>query len=273
MLTSIDLYSPEKGLLSLPLADISNGYSVRSIEGLDPVKAEIVSSPIALIDGSQYQSSRRENRNLILTFGIESDYVSTTVAQLRQVLYKYLMPKSSITIRFHVDFAHFADISGRVESFETPLFSSSPEIKVSIICFKPDFVSPNTVLINGNTVADSTVMDIEYAGTVDAGIEFNLLVNRALSEFTIYSQLPGGPYRSLDFIGLLQDLDVVKIVTTPGEKKVTLTRGGLETSVLYNVSPASTWISLSPGTNQFRVQTSGDPIPYTVQYKESYGGL
>ena len=43
MITMIQAINAQGELLSLPLDDISNGFSVEDIDGLDPVKATIVS--------------------------------------------------------------------------------------------------------------------------------------------------------------------------------------------------------------------------------------
>lgn len=273
MLTLVEVYNSQGETLSLPLQDVSGGYVVEDIEGLDPVKAEIVSSPFAQIDGTQYQSSRRENRNIVLTVGIEPDYSTTSVRELRSQLYGFFMPKTYITFRFFIDGVHFVDISGRVESCEAPLFSNSPKVVVSVLCFDPDLVSPDTVLINGSTVASTNEITIPYSGTVETGIVFTLSVDRALTEFTIYSQQPGGDYQSLEFAAILSAGDVVKISTVSRAKGATLTRAGSTGSILYGVSPGSSWINLRRGDNQFRVLAEGAAIPYTVEYRARYGGL
>ena len=59
--------------LDLPLEDISGGFIVKGIEGLGPVKATLVSSSFANMDGEQYHSSRRKARNLIVKLGLDPD--------------------------------------------------------------------------------------------------------------------------------------------------------------------------------------------------------
>lgn len=274
MITRVEIYTAQGGQLVLPFDDVTSGYIVKEIEGLDPVKATIVSSSFGLIDGSQYQNSRRENRNILLKLGLSPDFVSTSVSSLRSNLYQYLMPKSAVTLRFFVDNVQFADVSGRVESLEGVLFSKDPEMVASIICFDPDFIDPTTRAVNEYTVANSVTRQIEYGGTTEAGFNIRLDVNRAMSEFILYNSVAGGEAYAFQFgnVGLLAG-DTLNISTVPGNKYARLTRGSSTISVLYGVSPTSSWFPLFPGTNYFRAYAEGAPVPYTITYQPRYGGL
>jgi hypothetical protein len=50
MLTMVTVQNPS-GTLFLPLTDASQGYVVKDIQGLDPVKASLASSTMAQMDG------------------------------------------------------------------------------------------------------------------------------------------------------------------------------------------------------------------------------
>lgn len=273
MLTMVEARTVRGETLSLPLEDASGGYVVKGIEGLDPVKATIVSSPFAQLDGTHYQASRRENRNIVLKLGLEPDFVDTTVQGLRRNLYQFFMPKSYVNLRFYIDGVYFADISGRVESCEAPLFSKYPEMDVSILCFDPNFVAATSVVVPGSTVANTTEVVVAYPGSVETGVLFRMNVNRVLSEFMIYNRPLGGDYQSMQFAAPLQAGDILEISTVSGAKRATLNRGGSESSILYGVSPTSSWINLFPGDNRFRVYAEGAPVPYTIEYVAKYGGL
>src|SRR5687768_8673183 len=96
MLNKVEARTDLGAMLSLPFDDISSGYLVQSIEGLDPVPANIVSTSFARLDGEQYQSSRREKRNPILRLGLEPDYTTQTVRELRNNLYRWFMPGKNV---------------------------------------------------------------------------------------------------------------------------------------------------------------------------------
>ena len=273
MLQTVEVRTEQGDLLSLPLQDVVSGYIINNIEGLDPVKATLVSSSFANMDGQQYHSSRRETRNIVMTIGLEPDYVETTVQDLRRGLYDFFMPKSLANLRFVMDDGLEADIQGRVESFETPLFSKEPEVAISLICFDPDFFDATANVISGNTTSDTTETTINYDGTVDTGVLLQVNPNRSLSSFTVYHRDPSGTLRSLDFSAAMVNGDIVKISTVTGNKYARKTTAGTESSALYGVSPQSYWLKLQPGNNTIRVYATGAAIPYTLTYFDRYGGL
>lgn len=261
-------------LLSLPLDDYSNGYVVEDILGIDPVKATITSSTFANLAGSQFQSSRRESRNIILKLKIEPNYAITSVWDLRMNLYSFFESETDVDLRFYMDSGLTVDISGKVESCEAPPFSDEPRMNVSIICFQPDFLALDPVVIDTEeTVEDLEEFTINYTGKVPTGIQFVLNVDRTLTEFTIYQRPPDNILRTLDFAAALEDGDVLTINTVPRNKYITLTRTGVDTSLLYGMSAQSNWLMLMPGVNNFRVYAVGAAIPFTITYTPRYGGL
>lgn len=274
MLTRVEVFNGTSASLSLPLQDISNGYVVQEIQGLDPVKATIVSTKQAQLDGSRRQASRRENRNILLNLGFVPELASSTVQALRRNLYNFLMPKTLVTLRFHIDGAGFVDISGEVETCDTPLFTAEPEVNVSIICFDPDFYALASSVVAGSTTATSGEAVFEYPGSTEAGFIFTLPVTRSLTGFTIYNTLPNGKQQIFDFDDGLSSGDQIVLTTIPGSKSIMRTRSGTETSVLYGVTPESVWPYFSPGGNTVRVRASGSPdMPYSIEYVAKYGGL
>ena len=273
MLTMVEARTVQGDLLSLSLQDLSDGIAIEDIEGLGPVKATIVSSSFATLDGVQYQSSKREPRDVKFKFGLEPDYVSTTVEDVRNRLYKFFMPKSQVDLRFILSSGLEVDISGRVETCEPSHFSKEPGLDVSVFCSNPDFYDRVPVEFSGQTVSDTTETPIVYEGSIETGINFVLNVNRTISEFTIYHRPPDNSLRTLEFATPLSAGDVLAISTVPGAKGATLTTAGVTKSVLYGVSPQSNWIELMPGTNNIRVYAEGVGIPFDIEYINKYGGL
>jgi hypothetical protein len=278
VLTRVDVSTPQGDLLSFQLDDDVSGFLVQNIDGLDPVKATLVSSGFAGVDGEQYQSARRETRNIKLTVGLEPDPLTDSVRGLRKRLYGYLMPKSEVLLTFYDDDGPTVNIAGRVESLESALFSQEPVVDISIICYDPDFIDPVTVHLpvagqTLTTTSGSAQTNINYAGTVDTGTVFTLNVNRTMSDFTIYHQPPNDDLRQLDFSAPLVAGDVLTISSVVGDKGVTLNRGGTISSLLYAMSPQSSWIEFMPGVNKISFYTTGAAVPYTIDYVAKYGGL
>lgn len=274
MLERVEVVSSQGALLNLPLEDSNAGLLIEEINGLDPVKATITSSSFAQMDGGQYQSSRREERNIVALITLEPEFGVSTVRELRRRLYSYAMPKSEIELRFYSTDMPPVRINGRVESLEGALFTAEPAMNLSVLCFDPDFYEPEPIVMAGNTYAvTGSDLDIDYTGSVETGILFKLNVNRVASIFSIYVVDPSGSSTQLDFSTPLQNGDVVEISTVPGSKYAHLTRGGVETSVLYAISPQSKWLEIHPGESTLRVVAPGHPIPYTIEYVRKHGGL
>lgn len=276
MLDKIEVITDQGVLLTLPLEDVSEGYSVQDIDGLDPVKATIVSSSFAQMDGEQYQSSRRDKRNIVITLGYEPDFVTSTVQTLRKRLYNILMPKSRVLLRFYQSGEPTLEISGRVESFDSPKFTSEPMAVISILCFNPDFYDPIATVLPGITSSSTVETNHVYPGTVETGIIFKLFPNRSIGEFTIYHRPSATTLRSLVFNTAAAPLvsgDVLTISTIPGNKFVTINRAGVQSSMLFAMTAQSNWISLFPGDNALRVYAEGAGIPYSIEYTTKFGGL
>lgn len=275
MLTKVNLVDQFGTTLSLPLQDNTNGYTVKNIEGLDPVNATIVSSPFAQLDGSQSQGARRENRNIVLTIGLEPYSGGDTVKELRTALYNWLMPKSFVTMTFFDDGAITPGytITGQVESFEAALFSKDPEVVASIICFDPAFEAFEPTAITGLTTVTDTAglyTTIDNPGSIEVGYLLTLSANRVASAgFTVYNYRPGVTETQLEVKAALANLDVVYLSTRERDKSVLKNTS----SVLYSVPASSKWVMLYPGTNYIRVVCAGAAIPYRIDYTAKYGGL
>lgn len=274
MLETVEFRNVAGALLTLPLEDVVSGYLLDDVQGLDPVKAVLVSSSSANIDGSQYQSARREDRNLKFIIGLEPNFsVGETVRMLRTALYGFLMPKSEVTMKFTLIDGLEVEIKGRVETFETAIFSKDPAVEIVVLCFDPDFIDPIPVTLSGNTVSDMTETLIAYPGTVETGIELTININRTVSEITVYHRPADGTTRTLNFAESLVAGDILKISTVVGNKYATLTRLGVTSSILNGVSPQSNWVELQNGNNYIRVYAEGAAIPYTISYIKRHGGL
>jgi len=277
VLTTVEARSRRGDLLSLPLEDDSSGFRVASIEGLDPVKATLVSSSFANSDGEAYQSSRRETRNI--KFNIELDpYPDSgdTVRDLRKKLYRFFMPESEVRLTFILEEGLTVDIVGVVESCETAHFSQEPAVDISIICFDPDFYDPTPVVVSGMNTADAAPTTITYDGTVEVGVKITIgPVVTAIPDFVLYQTLPNDEVRTLEFDNITLAVgDTLVISTVSGSKSATLTHTGVSSSALYGISPQSNWIALEPGDNDLKLYSSVTPgTPWTVEYLEKYGGL
>ena len=273
MLERVDITNSRGNILTLMMEESESPYQVVDIDGLDPVKAELVSTSYAGTDGEDFQSAKLGARNIKIKLDLDPDFDPKTYADLRRDLYAWFMTKAQVTLRFFLSTGLYVDILGVVEEMSSPLFSEDPEVTISLMCYKPDFIDTRMVTIDGMTVADTTNTEIEYPGNVEAGTVLTLNVNRSMADFTIYNQDEGGNLSRLDFTGALLAGDVLVISSLQGNKGITLTRASVTSSFLYGRSAQSSWIKFVEGLNQFRVYALGDPVPYVLEYLVRYGGL
>lgn len=273
MISTLVIQNQKGEELTLTLEDPENGYLVTGIDGLDPVPANIVSSSFGGQDGEQFQNSYREKRNIILKLAYEPDYANTTVAALRSQLYNFFMTKSNVTLFFHLEGGGQRKISGKVEDMDAPLFTKDPYAHISILCLLPDFCNQTPVLVSATTVETTVETAFNYPGSIDTGIIFKLLLNRSLSNFTIFHRSPDNTIQEVEFAYPLLSGDILEISSLSGNKYVNLTRAGNTESVLYGLSPSSRWLSLKSGENKIRVSAVGAGIPWEFSFTGKHGGL
>lgn len=283
MLTKLEVVNGRGSVLDLPLSDAdTNAYFVQMLEGLDPVAATLVSSSFADLDGAQYNTSRREPRDIKLQLGFNPDNVNNTVRTLRRKLYDFFMPKTQVKLRFHwfdefdsniVSQNKLVEIMARIESTPTPLFVKDPVADINLRCFDPDFIVPEPMIFEGVSTSGLDELVIDYDGTVETGITFIIRPERDLDAFTVYHRPPDDTLRMLDFTAPLLAGDILTINTSVGQKSVIRTRAGVESSLLYGQPPQSNWLELQPGPNSIRVYATGDPVPFEIDYIVRHGGL
>jgi hypothetical protein len=283
LLKTLKVVNSRGAQLELPLDDISNGFVVKEIQGLGPVKATLVSSSVANMDGEQYRSSRRESRNIIIKLGLDPDYTQNSVFNLRSQLYEFFMPKTKAELYFTL-FDMFTEnlseqylivkIDGHIETAEPDIFSREPAITISIMCFESDFVNTQEETFSAYTTGTLAQETLTYIGSVETGVVFTLDFSRSADNFIIYGVRPDGTLVHVDISHDFISGDKVEVSSVKGNKFVTLTRNLIKTFLLYELSPQSGWLELYPGDNKIRVQMGGVPDqPYQIRYKNRYGGL
>lgn len=274
MLERVEVRNVQGDLFKLVLEDPSSGFIVADIDGLGPVKATLVSSSFAGVDGEQYQSSRREARNIKIKLELDPDPAVDTVRSLRNKLYDFFMPKAQITMQWFLEDGLVVEIPGVVETCDPDHFAQEPTMDISIMCFQPDFYELSSESLTGLLTSDTELTYFDYAGTVETGVVITITANRNVDELTVYHQIPSGEVQTLTFDNApLITGDVLTISTVRGDKGATLNRAGTVSSVLYGISPQSKWIELQRGNNGIRVYATGAGIPVGIQYVNRYGGL
>lgn len=284
MLTRVQLARYDNGLyensinVEAELPSGEGGFTIIDVEGLGPVKANVAYSDYAMIDGGVVHSARGDVRNLVIKAGMHPDYADgRTVDQLREELYAHVMTGQEIRVRLFKDGVYVRRINGVVEAVEPVIFSKNPEVSISIICPKPYFITPTTVVTEG--LSDDT-HNFTYIGNVPWGIEARVNIRTPTSRLRLerLSNTPLEPYQHMTIDGNFQTNQYVTIVTTPGEKEITV-RSVANDSVVRRLVTAARigsngWPMLRPGLNQLRVSGA---LPFHVTWDHHvsarYGGF
>jgi hypothetical protein len=275
MVVAVHAHSPRGETLELELSNTDSGFLVAEIEGLDPVKTTITSSTFAGMAGAQFQSSKRESRNLVLKLKPRPNSTHTTVRALREYLYRFFMTRQDVHLTFYDEEVGQVEIDGIVEETDFPIFTKDPDITVNILCLLPDFYDLEVNTYEGETVQDLTMDVIEYRGTIETGFDFKMTVTDTLEQFSIVVKDGNNVHHTLEFAYPLEEDDILEIRTIDGDKGAYLYRDGTVRSVLYGIAPYSEWVNLYPGENEIRVQVpdGGSNFEYTIEYTDKFGGL
>lgn len=280
MLTEVKAYSSWQSAPTLLLSENGRAETdliqIRNIEGLNPVKASVNTSPLGSIDGASYTGGSILSRNLVLTIHPNPDWDTWTYESLRKLLYRYFMPKRPVRLVFESDDLVPVEISGIVEDVAVNPFSEDPELLVSVICPDPYFTAVDPIVVTGQAVrSGGAVVVIDYQGTIETGVQVKVTHVTAPSPTSIAVQI--GDSTNIRFL-VAASVDANKYFvfnSLPMQKFVQNVSldDGVITNLLSNVEDGSSWPILQPGENHFSVITNDGVQDWELRYYERFGGL
>lgn len=282
MLRRLEVFSSNPSAPELPLGGFmpnDDPVQLRTIEGLGPVKAELASTAFASGRGELFQGSSVGKRNIVLNLGLNPNWVDQTMTTLRHQLYGYFLPEAWTKLRFFSEDLPTVDIEGVVESFEPNIFSQDPEIQVSILCHKPDFIDIDATRYEGIVDDGTSELEYIYTGTVATG--FELRIDGTLTKptysgnVTIRNKAPEEP-QNFEVVGVVVDTTkYFKLSSVRNAKRaqVISREDGAATNVLSKVSTESVWPEIRPGTNLLSVVAAEPGQSWVMAYYNRYGGL
>lgn len=237
-------------------------YTITSVDGLYPPSATINTAVSATLDGSKFNSSRVNNRNIVIEL-----YIESPCEQNRIELYRYVKSKRHIKL-YYSNGVRDVFIEGYVETVPINIFDQKQKVQISIICPSPFFKGVETNLIEFSSVNDLFEFPFDIA---EAGIEFSSLQLHVEKPIINGGDVVNGVEITLRSRGLvlnpkiyntetkeyfilnfeMQAGDEITINTSVGNKFVALLRDGVETNIINKLQPGSTWLQLQPGDNVF----------------------
>lgn len=260
---------------------LASPIQIRNINGLNPVTASVNTTPYGSVDGESYSGSNLGKRNILLTLGLNPNWVDQTMESLRHQLYKYFMTKQKVRLTFFSDVLPTTSIVGYVESCEPNIFSRDPEMQVSIICPEPDFVSVTPKVVTGvllDVDEGGATTTIVYEGTVPTGFVVKVENPPGASIATGRIEIDIAYPTPTIFVlnpATVDDNHYVEISSVRGNKyarNVTISPFAIA-NVLKNVTQASKWPVLEPGENNVIVMAQEPGELWTLTYSERFGGL
>ena len=285
----IELMKPEK-----------SGFNIYDITGLGPVKSNINTTKLSTNDGSVFNSSRAQERNIVLMMKFMDE---PTIEDVRQKSYKYFPIKKQLRLLIQTD-NRSCTIFGYVESNEPVIFSSEEYTQISIICPNPYFYaldktttvfvgvesgfefpfsneSLNTDLIEFGEIKNEQVKTINYSGDAEIGI---IITIRAIGEATnvmVYNtetrelmKIDTVKLTAMTGYGIIKG-DVITISTVNSDKFITLLRDGEYVNILNCLNRDADWFQLSKGENIFayHAETGALNLEFQVENQTVYEGV
>lgn len=280
MLTEVKAYSSLPSAPILALSDTGRAETdfiqVTNINGLDPVKASVNTSPYALIDGAAYTGSSVLSRNIVLTLELNPDWDTWTYESLRRLVYSYFMPKQRVRLVFYSDDIVPVEIYGIVEDVSFNQFTKNPELNVSIICPYPYFTALTPTVVTGQSVREGgSVTSVTYDGNIETGFYLRVSYTSGADPTSIGIQI-GDPNQSYFRVNAGVNVDqyfqIGSIPTLKFIENVDL-NSGLILNLLSSIEEGSSWPTLLPGANDFSVITDDGVQDWELKYYERFGGL
>ena len=263
----------------------NKNYVVTSVEGLTPPKAKINLSNVVGMDGSLFNSSKTETRNLVLTVRPQDP-----VEKNRQDLYKYAQIGGWCKI-YYSNGSLDVQIEGYVEAIEGSLFKLPQTVQISILCPQPYFEVMNEII---NDVS-SLISNFEFPFAIEeSGIEFSYINHDVLSTVINHGDVETGvliyitarsevvnPIIYDNYGGkfaidiTLSKGDQIVINTKSGERSVKLISGTGEENIINKVRRDSTWFTLYPGENVFSygAKSGLDFMSIVFRHRTKFGGV
>lgn len=291
----------------LPLSNpYETGIAVINVDGLGPSAGTINVTDIAGGDGSVFNSSRLQTKNITLTLEfLHPNKLKKSIEEVRLFTYELFPVKKPIEFEVKTSNRH-AKIFGYVESNDPSIFSRSESTEISIICPDPYFYAIDE---NGSFVEqfDSTKGGFTFAFSNPQGrseLKFSEIISKEEKVISYSGDIPSGLVITVDVHGDVEMLRIAKtntaefisidtslfnrygkgklvsgdkliINTNNRNKKVKLYRGGKEYNVLHTMSMDSSWINVTPGRNIFAYSTlTGiENLEITLDYNIMYEGV
>lgn len=264
-------------------------YTIKEVSGLDPPEAIINKTRNANTDGSEFNSSYLNDRQIIITMTIEAP-----AEENRNNLYIYFRSKKAVKIAYKNGIRDvFA--KGIVKDIDVQFFAKKQIAQITIDCMDPYFLKKEDS--SGDISATQQLFEFPFA--IEEPIPFSEISTTEPIEVVNEGNDPTGviititPISSRSIYGPIQVKNLTNGLTfkinlilhqgesliidsIKGEKSVKKIDGSTETNVINEMNRTSEWIELIPGINRLLITegTTGIPqINASISFTPKYQGV
>lgn len=254
MLSQIDVVCDNPFYMSVLGARPRDSLILEKVTGLGPPDKNIHVGDYSR-DGGVYGGRRVVTRNPVLTIRINPNHsLGETVDGWRDILYRAfndpLVTGDDVTLILKDDIKPDRMLTGYCEKWNGELFEKDTVVEISMICPDPYIRDVEETVVEPTAgITGWQTVPFTYSGTAEAGFEVEILVQTTTSTLTLDNN---GQMMVLSYPSFLTD-DVVYINTKPGERRITLTRGGEVFDIYYTLYSESPWLSLHSQMNTLQV--------------------
>ena len=259
-------------------------FDVVEIDGLDPPDVVLNMSHEIGADGSVFNSSYVDNRQIIITLAI-----SKGCGSVRDTLYQFFQQKKQLTLMFSND-VRDVKMSCYVKSFRISIFAKKQTVQITLICPKPYFDNsysltyavpmmdgtlsfPIEFSAEGMEFSNTAVIkDIINSGDCETGITATMRFFFETKNPVIRNMTTGDYFG----IGLTLNVgDTISFCTVNKNKYANrITSGGTVSSVATKLIPGSSWIQMVPGENLLSLDSDdGVYFDATIEITAQYMGV
>lgn len=238
----------------------NQNFDVKIVDGTNPPPAAINTNNIVGVDGSKLNSTRVEQRNIVITLNIKPP-----IEQNRIYLYRFFKVKRRVRL-YYENRHRKCHIDGYVETFENNPWTQLQQPQISIICPQPFWIADDDTVTDFMRVIPLfefpfsipeegipfSELETVTAAEVDAGeIETGGIITMTALGDTVtnpkFINITTGQFFGVT-ISMQRD-DIITINTNKGSKSVKLLRDGTETNLLSDRMAGSEWVQFEAGTN------------------------
>lgn len=266
-ITSIDIKANNSdNIVNLSFRDPTsqNVYVAKEIVGLDAdeITPKYYGSDSA--DNGYYDLSIKQ-RNVVIKISLNPNFASgKSYAELRDDLYKLVSSSrtGAIQLLFKDGVTTKAAISGFVSKFESPNFTRTPEVQLTIKCTDSMLKAVDQINVDITDLDPTSTVVTDELSTSPHGFRFGVLFNGTTVDFSVQDavvpnwafevNLTGSP------LGEFSDGDELHFSSEYNNRYLYLIRGFDIVHLVDKIIPTSIWPIIFPGENTLICSDSVD---------------